>query len=178
MQAEQRRIAGERARRCLRIPGGEPGKAGEGPGARPLGKRPQAGEEQCPAKPARRRETNEQRTAQCREQREYSTEKDRGHARKPYRHAAENAEADIDPRNAGQEQAAAIGSGDQGGTARTPGAGGFGREQAEQAAEAQPVDRKPAKRGKGEDAGRAEQQRAEAVPAQRVTQDGQPRVAA
>jgi hypothetical protein len=112
MDAEQRGIAGERTRWRLRIAGGQPGKAGKRPGTRAFGKHPQAGEEQAASPPAGNGEANEQRPGQCREDRQNKAEEHCREARHGCRHAAKNAQADIDPRDAGQKQAKAIGGGD------------------------------------------------------------------
>jgi hypothetical protein len=174
MDAEQRHIAGERTRWRLRVAGGQPRKTGEHPGAQALGQHPQGGEEQGARPVAGRGKANEERAGQRRVNRQHAAEQQRRQARQRCRHAAKDAEADIDPGDAGQELAKAIGGGDQRTVADLSLAADYRAEQAEEAAEAQPVGGKPADRRKSDDTRSTEQAGAEAAPAQAPIQNRQP----
>jgi hypothetical protein len=180
MDAEQRGIAGERTWWRLRIAGGEPWESGKSPGTQTFGKHPQAGEEQAALPPAGNGKANEQRPGQCREDRQDKAEE---HCREPRhgcRHAAKNAQADIDPRNAGQKQAEGIGGGDQRAVPGAPiaaAAVNLDTQQSKQAAEAQPVDRKPAERRKAGDPHGSQAGGAKAAPTPGFIQQDRPPLA-
>jgi hypothetical protein len=105
VHAEQRREAGQRAGCGLRVTDGEPREARENPAFEPVDRSNQRGEEQGLSPEGIGLPALEKIAGEHRKQRHHGAEQEGGRPGKPPRHAAENREADEDPRNAGQEKA-------------------------------------------------------------------------
>ena len=107
MHTKDGRKAGQRARGSLRITQGQPGKAGEHPASDPVGRGDQYGEVHGLAPQSAGRPALEKPAGECRIKRHESAEDEGGGRGEPERHAAEDRQADVNPRYAAKKEAQA-----------------------------------------------------------------------
>ena len=109
MHAKKRCEAGQGAGRRLRVTDGEQREAGENPAFQPVDRSNQRGEEQGLPPECRRLPALEDIARSHWKQRHDGAEQESGGPGHPPRHAAEDGEADVHPRHAGEEKSHAEG---------------------------------------------------------------------
>ncbi len=133
VHAENRRVAGQRARRRLGIAGVQPRETGKQPAAQPFQQRQRSGHDHNPVQRRRQMPATAEVTGGGRKQREVGTEKQRYAGSERCRHGTEHMQADVHPGHARNEPAETESETEPGGVART----GRALPQHEQAGEGQ-----------------------------------------